>query len=54
MYVDNGLAEKQHNIISTSDLTSSSITVTKATSIENNELTSKMYVDNGLSENKII
>jgi hypothetical protein len=29
MYVDNGLAEKQDNIISTTDLTCNSITVSK-------------------------
>jgi hypothetical protein len=50
MYVDNGLAEKQDNIILTNDLTCNNITVSKTTPIENNELTSKMYVDNGLAE----
>ena len=29
MYVDNGLSEKQDNIISTTDLTCNSITVSK-------------------------
>jgi len=47
MYVDNYLAEKQDNIISTTDLTCNSITVSKTTPIENDELTSKMHVDNG-------
>ena len=50
MYVDNGWAEKQDNIISTSDLTCNNITVLKTTPIENDELTSKMYEDNGLAE----
>jgi hypothetical protein len=47
MYVDNGWAEKQDNIISTTDLSFNSIIVSKTTPIENDELTSKMYVDNG-------
>ena len=34
MYVYNGLAEKQDNIISTTDLTCNSITVLKTSSIE--------------------
>ena len=46
MYVDNGLSEKQDNIISTTDLTCNNITVTKTEPTENDELTSKMYVDN--------
>ena len=50
MYVDNGWAEKQDNIISTTDLACNSITVSKTTPIENNELSSKMYVDNGLAD----
>ena len=54
MYVGNGLAEKQDDIISTTDLTCNSITVLKTIPIENYELTSKMYVDNGWAENKII
>jgi hypothetical protein len=50
MYVDNGLAKKQDNIISTTDLTVNNITVTKTAPTENDELTSKMYVYNGLAE----
>ena len=34
MYVDNGLAEKQDNIILTSELTCNSITASKTTWIE--------------------
>ena len=41
---------KKPNILSTDDLTCNSITVTNTTPIENNELTSKIYVDNGLAE----
>ena len=44
------LSGKQNNIVSTDDLTCNSITVSKTTPIENDELTSKIYVDNGLSE----
>ena len=44
------LDAKQPNILSTDNLTCNSITVTNAIPIENNELTSKIYVDNGLSE----
>jgi hypothetical protein len=47
MYVDNGWAEKQDKIISTTVLSFNSIIVSKTTPIENDELTSKMYVDNG-------
>ena len=42
--------KKQDKIISTTDLTCNNITVTKTEPTENDELTSKMYVDNGLSE----
>jgi hypothetical protein len=41
MYVDNDWAEQQDNIISTTDLTFNSITVSKTTPIENDELTKK-------------
>ena len=41
-------------MISTTDLTCNSIFVTKTEPTENDELIGKMYVDNGLSENKII
>ena len=54
MYVDNGLAEKQDNIISTTELTCNSITASKTTPIKNDELTSKMYVDNGLAEKQAL
>ena len=37
-------------VISSIDLTCNSITVLKTTPIEIDELTSKMYVDNGLAE----
>jgi hypothetical protein len=50
IYVDNRLAEKQPNILSSDNLTCNSITVSNTTPIENNELTSKIYVDNGLAE----
>jgi hypothetical protein len=50
MYVDNGLAEKQDNVVSSTDLTCNSITVLKTTPTENDELTSKIYVDTRLSE----
>ena len=45
MYVDNGLSEKQDNVISTTDLTCNNITVTKTEPTEYDELTSKMYVE---------
>ena len=41
MYVDNGLAEKQDNIISTTDLTCNNITVIKTKPTENDDLKSK-------------
>ena len=44
------MSRKQDNIISTTDLTVNNITVTKTTPTENDELTSKMYVYNGLAE----
>jgi len=44
------LDTKQNNIVSTDDLTCNSISVTKTAPTENDELTSKIYVDNGLSE----
>jgi hypothetical protein len=47
IYVDNGLTEKQPNIVSSDDLTCNSITVSNSSPIENNDLTSKIYVDNG-------
>jgi hypothetical protein len=48
--IETTLDTKQDNIISTTDLTCNSITVLKTTPIENDELTSKMYVDNSLAE----
>ena len=54
MYEDNGLAEKQDYVVSSTDLTCNTITVSKTTPTENDILTSKMYVDNGLAKNKII
>jgi hypothetical protein len=48
--LNTSLETKQDNIIATTELTCNSITVTNTTPIENNELTSKIYVDNGLSE----
>jgi hypothetical protein len=48
------LNTRQLNIVSTDDLTCNSITVSKTTPIENNELTSKIYVDNMLDEKQDI
>ena len=50
MYVYNALAEKQDNIISTTDLTCNNIIVTNTAPTENDDLTSKMYEDNGWAE----
>ena len=44
------LNTNQPNILSTDNLTCNNITVSKTTPIENDELTSKMYVDNKLAE----
>jgi hypothetical protein len=44
------LDTKQNNIISTTDFNCNNITVTKTAPTENDELTSKIYVDNRLSE----
>ena len=48
--------KKQSNIVSSNDLNCNSFTVSKTTPIENDELTSKIYVDNGLAEkqNKLL
>ena len=47
-------SSKQNNIVSTDNLTCNSINVTKTTPIENDELTSKMYVDNKLAEKQAL
>jgi hypothetical protein len=44
------LDAKQPNILSTDNLTCNSITVSQTAPTENNEPTSKIYVDNGLAE----
>ena len=46
--------QNKKNIVSTDVLTCNSITVSKTEPNENNELTSKIYVDNGLSEKQPI
>ena len=48
--IETTLDTKQPNIVSTTDLTCNGITVTKTEPTENDELTSKIYVDNGLAE----